>query len=634
MNNRPEHRKTVRGANDEAPVSPASESFRKALAKVKEAYDKGDFAEAQAVCQQVLSLHPQNPDVLTLLGHIYAEQRDWNNAVELLSRAISIHPAHSDALFYLGRVMQKCTRHKDALLYYEKCIAANPRIPEAHHNRAFSLFYMNHTEEALKSCDKAIALNPGYADAYLNKSYFLLSLGRYEEGWKLYEWRWKANDLGRIATQISQKPLWLGDASIAGKTILLHAEQGFGDTIQFCRYVPMVAALGANVLLEVQKPLTGLVRTLKSSYTVIAQGNSLPAFDFHCPLMSLPLALGTSLATIPSQVPYLSTCGANRSKWQHRLGTYKKPRIGLVWATSGKHQNAQDEDRNRSIGLSTLAPLLRHNCEYHSLQKDIRLQDREILPSTPIISHNEHLDDFLDTASLASEMDFIISVDTSVAHLAGALGKPVWVLLSFFADFRWLRERQDSPWYPTARLFRQTALGDWDNVVSLVNDALISTVYTLTRTFDLLEQARTIYQNGALFQAEAAYRTILLDFPHHVEALTSLGSLLVQQNKQEEGIALMEEAIRLDAGYASAYYNYGLALQTQNRHSDAIAQYDKAVAMDSAYAEAYNNRGIALFILGCYGEAVANFERALVVNPDYADAARNLSLALPKLASE
>jgi hypothetical protein len=226
----------------------------------------------------------------------------------------------------------------------------------------------------------------------------------------------------------------------------------------------MIEKLGATVILEVQRPLTGLMATLKGSPIVIAKGDILPPFELHCPLMSLPLAFGTSLETIPADCPYLCANEQNRQMWKDRLGPRSRPRIGLAWSGAPGHRN----DKNRSISLEGIAPLLMHDFEYHSLQKDVRPTDAPFLSKSSIISHGDNLNDFVDTASLISEMDIVISVDTAVAHLAGALNKPVWLLLPFVPDFRWLTDRPDSPWYPSARLFRQQRPVKWDSVIARV----------------------------------------------------------------------------------------------------------------------------------------------------------------------
>jgi hypothetical protein len=262
----------------------------------------------------------------------------------------------------------------------------------------------------------------------------------------------------------------MGEPSIGGRTLLVHAEAGMGDTIQFCRYLPMVEATGARIVFEVQSALVALVSTLECRLTLVHGGQELPHFDAHCPLMSLPLAFRTEVATIPAAVPYLYADEHKRRQWRDRLGEKRGLRVGLVWAGNPEHGN----DQNRSVALKALGPLLDLPVEFHSLQREYRDGDEAWLGrQAPLIrDHRQELNDFSDTAALAAELDLVISVDTSVAHLAGALGRPVWILLPFVPDWRWLIERTDSPWYPSATLFRQSRLGDWDSVIGKVRGEL------------------------------------------------------------------------------------------------------------------------------------------------------------------
>ena len=267
-----------------------------------------------------------------------------------------------------------------------------------------------------------------------------------------------------------QQSLWLGEQPIEGKTILLHAEQGFGDTIQFVRYVPLVAALGAKVIIEVQPALKMLLSAVKGADKVIGKGEKLPPFDFHCPLLSLPLAFKTRLETIPASTPYLSVPEERVAIWASQLPKSQMLRIGVVWGGNPDFVN----DRTRSIGLARLAPLLSMpGFQFVSIQKDLRAGDQEILHNHPQLIHlGDKLADFSDTAAIMSRLDLVISSDTAPVHLAGALGRPVWVLLDHVSDWRWMLDRDDNPWYSTARLFRQPKVGEWESVVMRVADEL------------------------------------------------------------------------------------------------------------------------------------------------------------------
>jgi hypothetical protein len=291
--------------------------------------------------------------------------------------------------------------------------------------------------------------------------------GDFDRGWQKLEWGWYTAQLKNLKREFSQ-PLWLGSDEIAGKTILLHGVHGFGDTMQFCRYVPHVVERGARVILEIQEPLRELMGTLPGAAQIVSRGEPLPDFDLHCPLLSLPLAFGTRLATIPAQTPYLRASLQAVTEWNARLGP--RPRIGLACSGRPEHNN----DHNRSMKLSTLlSPLAGCDATYVSLQREVRTDDLPVLQGRSDILHfGEELKSYADTAALIANLDLVISVDTSVAHLAGALAKPVWILLPYIPDWRWLLDRDDSPWYPTACLFRQDETRRWDNVMARVHAAL------------------------------------------------------------------------------------------------------------------------------------------------------------------
>jgi hypothetical protein len=326
------------------------------------------------------------------------------------------------------------------------------------------------------SYDKAIAIQPDLGEAYLNKSMDLLLNGDFEDGWPLYEWRWK-NEIDTPHKRNFPRALWLGAEPLRGKTILLQSEQGFGDTIQFCRYAKMVANLGARVLLEVQKPLLGLLSGLDGVNELIEAGNALPPFDYHCPLLSLPLAFKTRLNTIPSSAAYLRADDAKRLFWQERIGANTRLKVGLVW-NGGIHANqlkGRSVNEYRNIPLDIFASGLNLvDADFFSLQKgepaesEIRNQELNYWPHGNFYNFADEIKDFSDTAALIANMDLVAAVDTSTAHLAAALGKPTWILNRFDTCWRWLLDRDDSPWYPSVRLFRQEKFGDWDGVLSRV----------------------------------------------------------------------------------------------------------------------------------------------------------------------
>ena len=507
-----------------------------ALAQARELYRQGRLADAERVYAAILAVRPDQFDALQSLGTIkrlngrFSEALDlisramrskapspevlWNHgvvlsalnrpgeAIESFDRAIKLKSKFSDAhndrgsalrqlnrfdealtsydralaaqpnfveaLYHRGNALEQLQRFEEALASYDRALALRPDLVEALYNRVIALTALKRFDEALSSIGHVLAARPDYAEAHFHEALCRLMIGDFDRGWEKYEWRWETENQ-RPAKRGFTQPLWLGQEEIAGKTILLHAEQGFGDTIQFCRYVPLVVARGARVVLEVQKSLPELMSSLDGVAHIISQGDPLPDFDLQCPLLSLPLAFRTRLETIPSAVPYLRASSQASNNWERRLGPTDRPRIGLVW--SGNSANRRDHIR--SIDFSSFLSLLDINATFISLQKDVGAADAMVLNGRRDLLHfGDELRSFSDTAALISNLDLVITVETSVAHLAGALGKPVWVLLSFLGDWRWLCDREDSPWYPTARLFRQDATRAWDNVIARVHAAL------------------------------------------------------------------------------------------------------------------------------------------------------------------
>ncbi|MCB5185469.1 tetratricopeptide repeat-containing glycosyltransferase family protein [Methylobacillus gramineus] len=383
-------------------------------------------------------------------------------------KALELNPGEIATFLNLANTLAELDRAEEALEFYNGVIAMWPKYAIAYNNRG-NLFLDNRMiEEALVDYAQAAKLDPGQNKFRWNQGLMQILLGQYLEGWKLYEAGFETAGFARGERKRCPQPQWLGKFDVKGKRVLLYAEQGYGDTMQFCRYAHQVAALGAQVILEVQAPLVGLLKSLGEQFIVVAQGSGFTEFDYHCPIMSLPMVFGTTLETVPAEVPYLVADKSRQSAFN--LGVSNQMRIGLVWSGSASHKN----DHRRSIPLATLAGLLKLPASFHCLQKEIQPRDQALLAELPSIAlHTEQLKDFNDTAALVDAMDLVISVDTSVAHLAGALGKPVWVLLPFVPDYRWLLDRTDTPWYPTGRLFRQPTVGDWDAVLTALEHALL-----------------------------------------------------------------------------------------------------------------------------------------------------------------
>jgi tetratricopeptide (TPR) repeat protein len=401
-------------------------------------------------------------------GVALQDLKQWEGALASYEQALALAPDRADVYLSRGDVLQQLGRWESALASYERALGLKPDYADAWCNRGNALLAMHRMEEALASFDRAIALNPEVPEIHFNKSMALLLTGDFENGWLQYEWRLKRQ--GRGQRDFAQPP-WLGREDLAGKTILLHAEQGLGDTLQFCRYASLVARLGARVVLAVQEPLANLLCGLDGIAQVLHPGEQLPQFDYHCPLPSLPLAFKTSLTTIPSSDRYLKSEPGKLAQWRARLGERTAPRIGLAWRGNPK----RPLDQARSFSLSDWIEHLPGGVHYVSLQKEPSEADRGVLRSNPaVLNLGPGLDDFTDTAAVCDCLDAVLSVDTSVAHLSAALGRTTWILLPFNADWRWLLDRDDSPWYSAARLYRQKTLGVWRDVFEGVAMDLIA----------------------------------------------------------------------------------------------------------------------------------------------------------------
>jgi tetratricopeptide (TPR) repeat protein len=388
-------------------------------------------------------------------------------AIESYDRSIDLKIDFAQAYLNRGVLEKEMGDLDKAIISYKHALKIQGNYADAYANLGMALKELGHFVEASINLDKAIELNKGHAEAITAKSLALLLEGNYEEGWPLFEWRWKKVKLTNSIPPSC--PLWLGEDSLLDKTILLRSEQGLGDTIQFCRYAKLVKSLGAKVILEAPKALLELLRQLDYVDQVIEQGSKVPHIDYYCPLLSLPLAFKTNIASIPTPFKYLDSHPQKLAQWSETLGSKKKLRVGLVWSGNKQHGN----DRNRSISLAKIIQYLPENIEFICLQKEVREEDKATLSLSSIQNFDVKLLDFLDTAALCDLMDIVVSVDTSVAHLAASLGKPTWVLLPYVPDWRWLRNTDASPWYDSVKLYRQNERRSWDDVFDRVRSDLL-----------------------------------------------------------------------------------------------------------------------------------------------------------------
>jgi tetratricopeptide (TPR) repeat protein len=422
--------------------------------------------DALAAYDKAIAAAPELAMTYNNKGAILAETQRFDEAIANYDRALALKPDYAEAYNNRGAALLVLSHPDQALASFEQALALRPDYAEAINNKGTALQGLDRHQEALSWHQRALALNPNNASAHLGIANAYLALGNYEAGWAEYEWRWGTKDLAPFRKD-RRCPLWTGDQPLEHKSILLHAEQGYGDMVQFARYVPMVARRGARVVLEVPRPLQVLFGSLEGVSQLICRGDKLPASDFHCPLLSLPRAFRTNVHTIPAETPYLRAASDHREKWKARLAGHSGRKIGLAWS-------GRPYPRNRSIPLVTLEPLFSlPGITFVSLQQELADTDLALVRDrTNVVHFGKELQDFADTGGVISCLDLVLSIDTSVAHLAGAMGKPLWLLLQFGSDFRWLVDRDDNPWYPTARLFRQAKTGDWESVVDRVHHEL------------------------------------------------------------------------------------------------------------------------------------------------------------------
>ncbi len=452
----------IRAAVDAGRNDPETFGYLGYFARLRHDYDAAADHYAAALEQA-----PGDAALYNNLADVRRAQGHNAEAVALFRRALALAPDQAEIAANLGGLLLTLRRPEAALPVLEQALALNPAQTGAHADLASVLCAMNRYAEAIEHYRAIHRLQPSNNDARYLEAMATLALGDFQNGWRRHEARWYA-ELGRSHRRVFDAPAWLGEDNLTGRTILLHAEQGHGDTVQFIRYVPMVIARGARVLLEVQAPLRPLFAGMDGVAGVFGRGDPLPPFDLQCSLMSLPRAFRTDRDTIPAPVPYIAPDPDRVDQWRQRLGPPDgRRRIAIAWSGS-------DTVWNRSIPLAVLAPLFaREDCVFHVAQTEIRAEDRETLDGMQMLDdHSQTLADFADTAALLALMDQVITVDTVLAHLGGAMARPTWTMLPLGSDYRWMTQGTTSPWYPTMRLFRQPALHDWASVISAVSHAL------------------------------------------------------------------------------------------------------------------------------------------------------------------
>ena len=561
-------------------------------------YNLERLEEAVASYDRALALKPDAEGFNTRGMALYKLDR-LEEAVASYDGALALKP---DAEVYTrrGAALYDLGRLEEAVASYDGALALQPDYVEALNSRGVALADLGRLDDALASYGRALASDPGHAKTHFNRSLALLRVGDLARGFEAYRWRFQANAAPASAFAC---PGWEGEP-IAGKRLVILHEQGFGDTLQFVRYVPMAQARGAHVTLLVEPALLRLMQTSLPGVEVIDRVPDGAVFDYQAPMLCLPRIFGTTLETIPADIPYLAADPAAAAAWSRRLAALPGLKVGLVWAGGKKLPSA---DARRSLSLAQFAPLAAiAGIQFVSLQIGLPAAQAKTPPAgLSLVDWTGEIRDYADTAALVAGLDLVITVDTSVAHLAGGLGKPVWILSRFDGCWRWLMDREDSPWYPAARLFHQPAMGAWEPVMAKVAAALKA------------------------FSSRDGDPSIAPD-PHRAAdaaAFVNQGLQWAGQQRFDEAVTSFDRAISLKPDFVEALHNRGTALYRLNRFEEAVASYDGALALEPD-AQAFSSRGLALYHLRRLDEAVASYDGALAIDPDHAETRLNRALAL------
>jgi tetratricopeptide (TPR) repeat protein len=620
---------------------------------------------AAEAARRALAIEPKMATALSNLGVALFEMRNYKEAAQAHRQAIAAKPDFAEAYSNLGNALHAVRRYDDAIAAYRRALELKPGFADAVANLGTTLMHSGNLEDGAATLRHAIALSPHHANAHSSLGLILLTRGDFAEGWDEYEWRLRSSE--RTGQRFPERP-WRGE-SLAGRHIYVQAEQGIGDTLHFARYMPLLAARAGKVTLRVHQQIVTLLRENLPDITILGDRGDPARYDCDTALLCLPRLFKTRLETVPAAVPYLHAPAEAARRWQTRLAGMAGLKIGLVWAGNPDHTN----DARRSVDVSALAPLLAvPGTSFASLQVGKRASDLKKLKRGrgSIDDLSPQLTDFAETAGAVVGLDLAITVDTSVAHLAGALGKPVWVLLPQVADWRWMREREDNPWYPTMRLFRQQPGQEWGEVITRAADQLaavvqgdsgplmpfkaegerraaraaaiiaaeaehaaappLASVQAITPGQALLaaEQKR---RNNFLGDADELARLALAAEPDNGEALHTLGLIAHQSGKLGEAIEHLRRAVALRPDVALYQANLGEMYRMAGRVDEAIAAGSRAIELDPNNAAAHSNLGIALFDQGKFEEALPHYRRALAVQPDFAQAHSNYGNALLKL---
>jgi len=554
------------------------------------------------------------------LGDLLHRKGKLEDAIIIYRQALQANPAWGEIYHNLGNALLALRRFPEALQAYHEVARLMPGFAECRVTAATALQSMGCPHEALAQCNHALQLDPNLAEAHWNRALVLLQLGEYNEGWREFAWRWRKRGYTSAYRNFPQ-PQWEGEP-LNGSTILVHAEQAFGDTIMFSRYLPLVAAKGGRVICECPGPLVRLISSVKGVSSVVAAGAELPAFDFHVPLMSLPLIFGTTTDNVPSSL-CLEIDNRNLARWRQRLAPYSGLKVGIAWTGRPLPDPARSCPYRFLASLGSLEGIT-----FLSLQVGTGTEDVPCLARMlPLVNLVDEITDFADTAGLIRCLDLVISIDSAVAHLAGALGVPTWVMLPYAADWRWLLDRKDSPWYRGMRLFRQQQAGEWGALIDEVRAALVAVV-----SLGAADSFKDIFEQGvaALQRDDLATAELLLEKARRMsgdvpELFNALGVLASREGDSEKARQFLRHAAELDSGYADPLINLGNITYEAGHYQEAAGLHLRAVEIAPGDPRGWQNLGVVLRGGGKITEAFECFRMALKLDSGYATARWNLA---------
>ncbi|MHC4105797.1 MAG: tetratricopeptide repeat protein, partial [Planctomycetota bacterium] len=549
----------------------------------KSLLDRGDPEAAVNHYRQAIKFKPDYAKAYHNLGIALRDLGQIDAAIDNYRQALRIKPDYVSAMVNLGEALRANFQLDDAIETFQQAIKIAPDSAESYCNLGHALKDQAQFDAALSNCQHAIRLKPDFAEAHFNCAMAHLLRGNFIQGWQEYEWRFQKANWKNLYPYRYNGPRWDG-SDCPHKTIFVHDEQGLGDTLQFVRYLPMLKSRCGNIIFETRKSLISLFRCLPGIDELVPRPRQAPVaedWDFFIPLLSLPGIFGTTLENIPTQVPYLFANTDKVALWKTRLAETGL-KVGLVWAGTNM-------DPQRSCHPKWFKPLSDiPGIHLYGLQKGIPARQIEVegLPEGMTMTNfGREFEDFSDTAAVIENLDLVISIDTSVAHLAGAMGKPVWVLLPHIPDWRWFLDREDSPWYPTMRLFRQNTRGNWEEVLKRVARQL--------QALGSIQNNRQMWP-PTLNQAEKYY---------------NLANEFYNQKNFQQAIAFYEKAIEIRDDFFEAYFNLGKIYQDQDKLEQAVACYQKVLQINPDFFQAYFNMGIALHAQGDLEQAMSCYQK-------------------------